>query len=217
MTSDPLDRTRIPPVPGVRVPDSRVRVHDEPSGSVIGRELPLVAALSLIATGSEEVGVDGIVIRAAGAEDATFLEDMLVEAANMPSHLGRSRAEALADPAVWHYVEGWPRVTDLGVVAERSGHPIGAAWLRYFEETAPAYGFVRPDVPELAIGVDAASRGGGVGRALLRALRAEARQRGIAQISLSVERANPAARLYAAEGFAVVDRREHADTMLLSL
>lgn len=170
-----------------------------------------------VSSGSNDVAMDEIVIRPAGPGDSVFLEDMLVEAANTPSHPGRSRAEALADPAVAHYVEGWPRATDLGVVAERSGRPIGAAWLRYFDETAPAYGFVRADVPELAIGVHAASRGGGVGRELLRALFDAARRRGISQLSLSVERANPAARLYTAEGFAVVDRREHADTMLLAL
>lgn len=161
--------------------------------------------------------MDEIAIRLAGPGDVVFLEDMLVEAANTPSHPSRSRAETLAEPAVAHYVEGWPRATDLGVVAERSALPIGAAWLRYFDETAPAYGFVGPDVPELAIGVDAASRGGGVGRKLLRALFDAARARGIARISLSVERANPAARLYVAEGFTVVDRRQHADTMLLTL
>ncbi|RRO18318.1 GNAT family N-acetyltransferase [Saccharopolyspora rhizosphaerae] len=161
--------------------------------------------------------MDEILIRPARAGDADFLADMLVEAANTPSHPGRSRAEALADPAVARYVEGWPRATDLGVVAERPGRPVGAAWLRYFDETAPGYGYVRSDVPELAIGVDAANRGNGIGRDLLRALHDAARQRGIDQVCLSVERANPAARLYASEGFEVVDRREIADTMLLSL
>lgn len=164
------------------------------------------------------VAMDEIAIRPAEPGDSVFLADMLVEAANTPSHPGRSRADTLAEPAVAHYVEGWPRATDLGVVAvDGAGRPVGAAWLRYFDEDDPAYGFVRADVPELAIGVDARNRGAGVGRTLLRALFDAARRQGIAQISLSVERANPAARLYAAEGFEVVDRRENADTMLRSL
>lgn len=94
---------------------------------------------------------------------------------------------------------------------------MGAAWLRYFPDTEPAYGFVRADIPELAIGVVAEARGRGVGRTLLRALADAARQRGIEHISLSVERANPAARLYLAEGYRVVDRRENSDTMVFDL
>jgi len=160
----------------------------------------------------------GVVIRAAMACDAAFLEDMLVEAANAPSHPDRGRAETLADPAIAHYVEGWPRATDMGVVAVgEHQRPVGAAWLRFFTDADPAYGFVRADIPELAIGVVADRRGHGVGRALLRALAGIARQRGVEYVSLSVERANPAAALYRAEGYRVVDSREHADTMLLNL
>jgi ribosomal protein S18 acetylase RimI-like enzyme len=158
------------------------------------------------------------VIRAATAGDAVFLEDMLVEAANWPSHPNRSREETLSEPAVAHYVDGWPRATDLGVVAhEEQERAIGAAWLRFFPETDPGYGFVREDIPELAIGVVSDRRGQGVGRTLLHALADTARQRGVDFVSLSVERANAAVMLYRAEGFQVVDRRDHADTMLLDL
>ncbi len=162
--------------------------------------------------------MDALVIRAAEARDGEFLKDMLVDAANMPSHPGRSRADTLADPAVAQYIDGWPRTTDLGLVAvEGHQRPVGAAWLRYFTETEPAYGFVRADIPELAIGVAADRRGHGVGRALLRALHEAARRHGVDHISLSVERANPASALYRAEGYRVVVSREHADTMLFDL
>jgi len=87
-----------------------------------------------------------VVIRAASAADLRFLEDMLVEAASAPDRKGRGRVETLADPAVACYVEGWPRATDLGVVAvEEPDRPIGAAWLRLFDDAERAYGFVRPD------------------------------------------------------------------------
>lgn len=157
-------------------------------------------------------------IRAAEAGDARFLEDMLVEAANTPSHPGRSRADTLADPGVAHYLHGWPRATDLGVVAVEDGRrPVGAAWLRFFSEADPSFGFVDTEVPELAIGVVAHRRGHGVGGKLLHALAEIARRRGIARISLSVERANPAAVLYHSQGYRVVESRDHADTMLLDL
>ncbi len=159
-----------------------------------------------------------VVIRTAEAGDAVFLEDMLVQAANTPDHLDRDRAETLADPAIAHYIAGWPRATDIGVIAvEEHQRPVGAAWLRFFTDAEPAYGFVRADIPELAIGVVAGRRGHGVGRALLHALADVARQRSLEHISLSVDRANPAAALYRAEGYRVIDSRERADTMLLNL
>jgi ribosomal protein S18 acetylase RimI-like enzyme len=160
---------------------------------------------------------DGPEIRTAGPDDAEFLTNMLVEAANWPSHVDRSRAETLADPAIAHYVAGWPKDTDLGVVAIDEDRPVGAAWLRLFSETEPGYGFVAADVPELAIGVVADRRGRGVGRALLRALADTARLAGIESISLSVERANRAIGLYRAEGYRTVATGDHADTMLLDL
>jgi ribosomal protein S18 acetylase RimI-like enzyme len=110
------------------------------------------------------------------------------------------------------------RLGDRGVVAgDPGGAPIGAAWVRHLAADDPGYGFVRADVPELTIGVVEAFRGRGVGRALLRAVLAAARDAGVPAVSLSVERANLAARLYAAEGFRVVGSDVDADTMLVEL
>ena len=121
----------------------------------------------------------------------------------------------LSDPRTARYIAGWPRGTDLGVIAETGSAPVGAAWVRFFPAGAPAYGFVRPDVPELTIGVAAAWRGRGVGRDLLRAIAAAAAAAGIRAISLSVERKNFARGLYLSEGFTVVDGTgPQSDTML---
>lgn len=54
-------------------------------------------------------------------------------------------------------------------------------------------------------------------RALLRSVLETARTAGITAVSLSVERANFAARLYEAEGFRTVKSFDHADTMLADL
>jgi GNAT superfamily N-acetyltransferase len=146
------------------------------------------------------------IIRPAAAEDADFLGDMLTETANWsPEWRKRSRRRVLSAPQTAHYVTGWPRDTDLGVIAETGSGPIGAAWLRFFSASDPGYGFVAVDVPELTIGVVAAWRGRGVGRALLRAVAGQAREAGIGRISLSVERKNFARALYLSEGYQVVD------------
>jgi GNAT superfamily N-acetyltransferase len=60
-------------------------------------------------------------------------------------------------------------------------------------------------------------RSRGVGRALLRAVVAQAREAGFARISLSCERANFAMNLYRAEGFVTVESGVNADTMVRTL
>lgn len=124
----------------------------------------------------------------------------------------------MSDPRTAHYIAGWPRDTDLGVIAEAGSQPAGAAWVRFFPANDPAYGFAGPDVPELTIGVAAPWRGRGAGRALLRAIAGLAGQAGIKRISLSVERKNFACGLYLSEGYAVVDATDpQSDTMVKSL
>jgi GNAT superfamily N-acetyltransferase len=147
------------------------------------------------------------------------MADMLVEAVNWsPEWRKRSRKRVLSVPWTAHYIAGWPGETDLGVIAEANGEPAGAAWLRFFTEADPGYGFVASDVPELTVGVVSRWRGQGAGRALLRAIAAEARAAGIGRISLSVERKNFARRLYLSEGFQIVDSSDKdADTMVKDL
>jgi GNAT superfamily N-acetyltransferase len=159
------------------------------------------------------------IIRRAAAGDGPFLVDMLMEATNWsPQWKPRSRQQVLTSASTAHYVSGWPRDTDLGVIAEVAGEPIGATWLRFLPADDPGYGFVAPDVPELTLGVAAAWRGRGAGRALLQAIAAQAHSAGIARISLSVERKNFAQQLYLSEGYRVVDSSDaQSDTMVKDL
>jgi hypothetical protein len=75
------------------------------------------------------------------------MADMLVEAANWSADWKKkSRRRVLSAPATAKYIAGWPRATDLGVIAEADGAPVGAAWLRFLPAADPGYGFVAPDV-----------------------------------------------------------------------
>ena len=121
----------------------------------------------------------------------------------------------LSDPRTAHYISGWPRETDLGVIAEAGQEPVGAAWVRFFSADDPSYGFLHPDVPELTIGVAASWRGRGVGRTLLRGIAVSAAGAGIQWISLSVERKNFARGLYLSEGYTVAGASDpQSDTMV---
>ncbi|HEX9993956.1 MAG TPA: GNAT family N-acetyltransferase [Acidimicrobiales bacterium] len=156
-----------------------------------------------------------MILRPAGAGDVDFLHAMLYEAAHWsPDRPRMDRAEARTHPRMAHYVDGFPRPGDAGVVAEEDGRPIGAAWYRRFSADAPADGFVAEDIPEVAIAVVAEARGRGVGTALLTALLDRAAAEGLGAVSLSVEDANPARRLYEHVGFERVGGTPGSSTMV---
>jgi ribosomal protein S18 acetylase RimI-like enzyme len=123
------------------------------------------------------------------------------------------RDAALATPHARRYLNGWGRPGDAGVVAiSEDGQRLGAAWYRLFLADEPGWGFVAVDVPELSIGVVGAARGRGVGGALLAARLELAREQGYRALSLSVDRQNPARRLYERLGFRDAGISDPADT-----
>jgi ribosomal protein S18 acetylase RimI-like enzyme len=161
--------------------------------------------------------VSDVVIRPArGEADVELLRRMLCWAADWEA--AELDESVLERPEVARYIEGWGRPGDAAVVAEKAGGElVGAAWFRLFEASEPGYGFVDERTPELGIGVEPGHRGEGIGRALLEALAASAREAGYFALSLSVEEENPAVRLYERVGF---ERHAHGDgvwTLVLTL
>lgn len=157
-------------------------------------------------------------VRPAEARDADFLTEMLVAAAFWrPERPSGTVTEVLSQPELAHYVAGWPRPGDLGVIAMDGEQPVGAAWVRLLPESDPGYGFVDAATPELSMGVVQAWRGRGVGSRLLEQLVAAAREQGLASLSLSVEPDNYALRLYERVGFQQVGQISGSVTMLLRL
>jgi ribosomal protein S18 acetylase RimI-like enzyme len=158
--------------------------------------------------------VEDVRVRPAEAEDFGFLATMLGEAAvwrpDKPTPTGE---EVLADPRFAMYLEGWPRPGDHGLVAEQDG-PVGAAWYRTYTEANQGHGFVAADVPELSIAVVEPRRHEGIGRRLLVELVAASVEQGYRALSLSVNRENPARRLYESVGFVPVELRPTSMTMV---
>jgi ribosomal protein S18 acetylase RimI-like enzyme len=159
-----------------------------------------------------------MIIRPATGADAAFLGAMLYEAARWdPDGPREPIEEVLADPMIRGYHDGWGRRGDAGVVAEREGSPLGAAWYRLFTAEAPGFGFVDEQTPELSIAVASLHRGKGLGGLLLRAAMAQAREAGFRTLSLSVAASNPARRLYPRAGFEEISERGGSWTMLARL
>lgn len=157
-------------------------------------------------------------IREASAEDSGVLGAAGLEAMNWTGEARFTLEQFMSIPALSHYIEGWPRAGDFGVIAETvEGAPAGAAWCRLFAADDAGYGFVAPDIPELTIGVLPGHRGAGVGTALMEGLIGQGSGRGLRAISLSVEDGNKARLLYERLGFRKVGRNGGSDTLLLEL
>ncbi len=159
--------------------------------------------------------------RLSARADPAFLAEMLYEAVYWRDAGSDERPPLetmLDDERNARYVQGWGRPGDAAIVAlDRNDEPIGAAWYRRFSSAAPGYGYLADDVPEVSIAVYGEYRGQQVGSLLLGALIARASAAGERGLSLSVNRDNPAKRLYARHGFEVVAQHDDTLTMVLEL
>lgn len=163
------------------------------------------------------------IIRRAILEDLPFLWDMLFEAAAVSCEIREMGKEsALSLPFIFHILAGFGRGGDVAMVAASTEEKVllGAAWFRLFPENARGYGFVSAEIPEIAIAVVPQMRGQGVGTKLLEELIETARNMEFSALSLSVDRANPALRLYKRLGFRDANVSKETDssvTMILDL
>ena len=147
------------------------------------------------------------VIRPALPEDEPFLWEMLYYAAHMNEEVGVLALDAKHNPDLRHYVSGWGRDNDVGVIAISTDHKIGAAWVRLLLGQEKTIAYLDDTTGELAVAVHPDHAGKGVGTALLRSV-LEAARPIYPAISLSVRAGNPAKRLYERLGFQVV-RESH--------
>lgn len=125
--------------------------------------------------------------------------------------------DVVSRPEFSHYTQIDPRRGDFGIVAESEGVTAGVCWAQFLPAGEPGFGFVTEATPEVSVWVSPGFRCRGCGRQLMESLIEAARGEGIRQLSLSVEDANFARRLYASLGFQPVAGREDDGVMLLRL
>lgn len=149
--------------------------------------------------------------------DLPFLWDMLYEAVYVPPGIPKPARSILADATLRRYVDGYGRPGDYGLTAAVEGRKVGAVWCRRFSPCDPGYGFYASSVPELTLAVSPSHRGRGMGTRLLGQFLTELSRRGEDAVSLSVQPANPAVRLYTRQGFVRVGGVDDAWTMVKKL
>ena len=120
------------------------------------------------------------------------------------------------EPGLRHYVEGFGQEPgDLAVAAEVDGAVVGVAWSRLLGGDDPGYGHVDDDTPELTVSVLPDHREQGIGTALVGALMTALAQAGFVQVSLSVDKTNPAQDLYRRLGFHTVLDSDDRDDLVM--
>jgi len=156
-------------------------------------------------------------VRELTAVDSRLLEQFTNLAIWTPQVLPAPEEDSYSNPALRQYWQHYGGVDDHGFVALSSEAAIGAAWARIIRGDMPGYGRIDDRTPELAMAVVPTWRGRGVGTQLLATLLDHLTVAGYQSVSLSVQKANPAVRLYKRFGFATVRVYDHDYVMVRGL
>lgn len=153
-------------------------------------------------------------IRPLHPEEAHLLHNFLYEAIYLPEGTPPPPRSVIHLPELQVYIQNFgTQPDDHCLVAETSNNVVGAVWVRQMND----YGHVDDHTPSLAISLYKDFRGHGVGTRLMKGMLDLLYGKGYRQVSLSVQKANPAVRLYARLGFETVKETEEEYIMICNL
>ena len=153
-------------------------------------------------------------IRKIREQEYPLLEDFLYEAIFVPEGADAPPRAIVNAPELQVYVRDFGgQAADTALVAEVDGKVVGAVWARIMED----YGHVDAQTPSLAIGLFKEYRGLGIGTELMRVILSRLAEKGCRQVSLSVQKANYAVRLYRCLGFEVAEENDEEYIMIKEL
>lgn len=154
------------------------------------------------------------VIREMKKDEYLLLSDFLYEAIYIPAGIEPLPKSVIASPELQEYVfEFGKQKHDRALVAEVQGKVVGAVWVRIMND----YGHIDHDTPSLAMSVHKEYRGLGIGTSLLKQLLSILKLTGYSKVSLSVQKANYAVKMYEKVGFSVVDENIEEYIMVANL
>lgn len=155
-----------------------------------------------------------VTIREMQKQEYPLLDNFLYEAIFVPEGAEPPPKTIIASPELQVYVEHFGEVKDdRGLVAEVDGKIIGAVWARIMND----YGHVDDEAPSLAISLYKEYRGFGIGTGMMKEILALLKSQGYGQVSLSVQKANYAVKLYLKTGFEIIKENEDEYIMICHL
>lgn len=153
-------------------------------------------------------------IREIMPQEIPLLEDFLYEAVFIPEGVAPPPKTIVKNEDLQVYVRDFGLLPDdKCLIAEADKKIVGAVWCRIMND----YGHIDGDTPSLAISLYKEYRNQGIGTELLRRMILLLRQSGYKRVSLSVQKANYAARMYLNAGFKVVNEKPEEYIMALDL
>ena len=154
------------------------------------------------------------VIRDIRPEEIPVLDDFLYEAIFIPEGVSAPPRSIIENEDLQVYVRDFgKRPDDRCLVAEGDRKIVGAVWTRIMDD----YGHIDDKTPSLAISLYKEYRGRGIGTALMQRMLDVLRLDGYQRVSLSVQRANYALRMYEKAGFRMVADRGKEVLMVCEL
>ena len=132
-------------------------------------------------------------IREMTAQEYPLLDDFLYEAIFIPEGVEPPSKSIITAPELQIYVKDFgTSKDDFSLVAEVENKIIGAVWVRIMND----YGHIDDKTPSLAISLYKKYRGQGIGSSLIKEMLSLLQTHGYKRVSLSVQKANYAAKLY---------------------
>ncbi len=140
---------------------------------------------------------------------------MLYEALYIPDGQEKLPREVIEEDSLKKYIVEWGKDQyDIAYVAEMDTELVGAIWGRLFSEQNKGFGFIDHKTPELSMAVKPPYRNRGIGTELIQTIAQAYRKKGVQQLSLSVDKANDASRLYKRLGCEVKMETDTSYTMI---
>lgn len=140
-------------------------------------------------------------IREMTAQEYPLLDDFLYEAIFVPEGVDPPSKSIITSPELQVYVKGFgASKDDFALVVEVENKIIGAVWVRIMND----YGHIDDKTPSLAISLYNKYRGQGIGSSLIKEMLSLLQVHGYKHVSLSVQKANYAAKLYQKIGFRII-------------
>ena len=140
-------------------------------------------------------------IRPIRKEEIPILGDFLYEAIFIPEGVAAPPRSILDDENLQVYIRDFGQMpADRCLVAEVGDKIVGAIWSRIMND----YGHIADDVPSIAISLYKEYRNLGIGTDMLRQMLELLKADGYKRVSLSVQKANYAMRMYQKAGFRIL-------------